>query len=262
MKLHGGQIRVFSEGEGRGCTFSMDIPIARIQKDQSRELRNLLRSILTTDISNMNSQLEAGFLTSSARLALPLHTAAGTDAMSTENHFLSQKGSSDAGPLVRSPRVDPVALPSASSKLLPAVPILANKRIRAIVIDDSDVNRKMMRRQLREFCKTCDEAVDGVDGVEKVLQAMEDIDGYGYDIVITDYMMPRMNGIEVVEKLRAAGYAGIIMGLTGNTETSMMNAFERAGANRMLIKPINGKVLQEIFQSKDNILCVENSNTC
>jgi FixJ family two-component response regulator len=56
--------------------------------------------------------------------------------------------------------------------------------------------------------------------------------------------------IYVVEELRGRGYKGYIVGLTGNSESSMMESFMKAGANRMLLKPVQGKVLDGIVQGK------------
>jgi two-component system, chemotaxis family, sensor histidine kinase and response regulator WspE len=64
-----------------------------------------------------------------------------------------------------------------------------------LVVDDSITVREVERRLLANSGYVVDVAVDGMDGWNRVR-------GGGYDLVITDVDMPRMNGIELVTHLK------------------------------------------------------------
>ncbi len=249
MKLHGGKIHVYSDGEGSGSTFSLDIPLSRTEALRRKEFRHLLRSILTGN-DMIFPTMEEGLL------EFPVQPTTDQPTMDVNASESQPKTPKNAVTVMNNAL--PETIPSGSTSKGNDLP----RRVRVIVIDDSDVNRKLLRRLVRNYCTLCDEAVDGVDGVEKVLRAMDEeasegVEGLicnGYDLVLTDYLMPRMDGLELVKKLRGCGYGGKIVGLTGNTEASMLQAFHTAGVDKMLTKPIQANELRDLFQSKLSFL--------
>jgi len=137
------------------------------------------------------------------------------------------------------------------------------KRVyRLLIVDDSPVNRKMMKRMLQEVFEMIDEAMNGLDCLQKLhMMSVNDKDNADcyeddnkakvtYDMIIMDYWMPEMNGLETVQVLRAKGYGGKIVGLTGNTEKAMNDQFRAAGVDLVLTKPYQGSDLVELFQGK------------
>jgi two-component system sensor histidine kinase and response regulator WspE len=66
---------------------------------------------------------------------------------------------------------------------------------RILVVDDSITVREVERRLLLDSGYEVDVAVDGMDGFNRVR-------GGSYDLVLTDVDMPRMNGIEMVTRMR------------------------------------------------------------
>ena len=68
---------------------------------------------------------------------------------------------------------------------------------RIIIVDDSATMRQQVRRALEPTGLSIAEAVDGQDGLEKINADSE------IDVVILDVNMPRMNGIEFLDVLRA-----------------------------------------------------------
>jgi DNA-binding NtrC family response regulator len=67
--------------------------------------------------------------------------------------------------------------------------------VRALVVDDDSAVRYTVRGILEHARLQVDEAVDGVEGLEKV--SLGD-----YQLVVTDIQMPRMNGLELLKKIR------------------------------------------------------------
>ncbi|MBK9966978.1 MAG: hybrid sensor histidine kinase/response regulator [Holophagales bacterium] len=72
----------------------------------------------------------------------------------------------------------------------------ARKVKRLLVVDDSITVREVERRLLASHGYEVDVAVDGMDGFNRVRTGR-------YDLVVTDVDMPRMNGIEMVTRIRA-----------------------------------------------------------
>ena len=60
-----------------------------------------------------------------------------------------------------------------------------------------------------------------------------------YDVIMMDFVMPRMNGPDCVRELRRLGYEGLIVGVTGNSMQEDINTFLEAGVNRVMVKPLD-----------------------
>jgi CheY-like chemotaxis protein len=167
---------------------------------------------------------------------------------------------------------------SQASPLPPPLSLPFCNEHRLLIVDDSSVNRKMLRRALKELFSVIDEAVDGKECLERlhiVPTTVSDTTNNGiqyknenndstiqYDIIIMDYWMPEMTGLEATKAIRGCGYNGKIIGLTGNTEQTMKTAFEESGVNMVLTKPYQGEHMITLFQSKlrNNFAFLEISN--
>ena len=116
-------------------------------------------------------------------------------------------------------------------------------RLRFLVIDDNAHMRRIMRSLLHGFgTREVYEAEDGAAGLEAFTQ-------YGPDIVITDWVMPIFDGLELVQMIRQPGananpYVPIIM-LTGHSEKHRVVRARDAGITEFLAKPISAKSLYE-----------------
>ena len=73
---------------------------------------------------------------------------------------------------------------------------------RVLVVDDSPVNRAVLTALLKKIGVTViDQARDGVEALEKLDVAIKE--AHPYEFVFSDLWMPNMNGMELIEKLRA-----------------------------------------------------------
>lgn len=107
------------------------------------------------------------------------------------------------------------------------------RKVRLLIVDDSVSCRKMVSQLLNKFNVESEEAIDGEDAFNRVMKGDEAFDG-----IIMDGEMPRMNGLQAVEAIRALGFTGRIYGCTGDTDPKMEAAFIAAGANRSYLKPL------------------------
>ena len=59
------------------------------------------------------------------------------------------------------------------------------------------------------------------------------------DVILVDFVMPNMDGPTATLTIRALGYSGSKLGVTGNTLGSDVNHFIQCGANAVLPKPFD-----------------------
>lgn len=125
---------------------------------------------------------------------------------------------------------------------------MANKRIEKmiqglniLVVDDNAYMRRLTRLMLTNLgAKSVLEAADG-------LAALEAIRTCDPDVMLLDWDMPVLNGIEVLRIVRSPGVfprpnLPIIM-LTTRAQRSHVHEALRAGANEFLLKPTSPKAL-------------------
>ncbi len=109
---------------------------------------------------------------------------------------------------------------------------------RLLVVDDNEMNRDVLSRQLLRRGYAVDLATDGV-------HAMEQCSGTRYDLILLDIMMPRMNGIEVVRELRktlSRTELPILMVTAKSDSTDVVEALS-LGANDYIVKPFTFAVV-------------------
>ena len=128
-----------------------------------------------------------------------------------------------------------------------------NLCIRVLVVDDSELNRKVIKRSVDRlaaeyyqknvvfFIDQCD---DGTSACESVARSLEL--RCPYDLVLMDNIMMHMNGPEAAEKMRRGGYRGHIAGVTGNVMAKDLRQFMESGADCVLAKPLDIDRLREL----------------
>ncbi len=112
-----------------------------------------------------------------------------------------------------------------------------NRRITALIVDDSATMRAQMRALLSRYLFKVDEAENGVDALEKVRE--DDT----IRLVITDYEMPQMNGFELIKKLRTFKESRdlAIVGMSGAGRDKLATDFIRYGADDFVKKDISAE---------------------
>src|SRR5687767_14281041 len=102
--------------------------------------------------------------------------------------------------------------------------------MRILVIEDEKKVARFIEQGLREEKYTVDVAFDGEEGLSRALSE-------AYDLVITDVMMPKKSGIEVIRELRAKGRNLPILCLTARSEVGDKVEGLDAGADDYITKP-------------------------
>lgn len=114
----------------------------------------------------------------------------------------------------------------------------------ALVVDDSRAIRMILAKTLRELGFDVSEAADGADALA-VLDG-----GYEAELLLVDWNMPTMSGIELIEALRSPprrSTAKIVM-VTTETEVPQVVRALTAGADEYVMKPFTPAAIREKLQ--------------
>ncbi len=124
--------------------------------------------------------------------------------------------------------------------------------MRILVADDDRLVRNLLNRVLKSWGHTVQLAEDG-------LEAWNYIQEHRVDCVISDWLMPNMNGVELCGKIRdldSRAYVYVIL-LTSKTESAdLVTAFE-AGADDFVSKPVDFDVLRARIRAGERIVHLE-----
>ena len=110
---------------------------------------------------------------------------------------------------------------------------------RVLVVDDNEVNRIVARAQLGAVGLEPDDAADGLQALERVAG------GVGYDIILMDVHMPKLDGVEATRRIRALAphrHTSIIA-LTADAFSADRERFLDAGMSDHLPKPLQARQL-------------------
>lgn len=106
-----------------------------------------------------------------------------------------------------------------------------------LIIDDSATMRQMINIILKGAGHEIVQAVEGSEGLSKLDQS--------FDLVITDYNMPNMNGVEVIKRIRSgdANPSVPVLMVTTESEDAKKQAGKDAGATGWVTKPFQKEQL-------------------
>jgi two-component system chemotaxis response regulator CheY len=117
--------------------------------------------------------------------------------------------------------------------------------MKILVADDSRVMRQIVIRTLRQAGFEGHEVIEAADGK----QARDSVLSEKPDLVVSDWNMPEMTGIQVLGALRAAGNSVPFGFVTSECTPEMQNAAEQAGAIFFIVKPFTPERFKEALSS-------------
>jgi len=132
------------------------------------------------------------------------------------------------------------------TKLLrrPDMPKVRFTDVRALVVEDHEINREIVVELLWQAGIKADIAINGIEAVEMVRAS-------DYDILFMDIQMPEMDGLTATRKIRNLGREGVdrlpIMALSSHAMVGDREKSLAAGMNDHLTKPINPDVLEAVL---------------
>ncbi len=131
----------------------------------------------------------------------------------------------------------------ASSKTIAPIGIHKNGQpVRVVVIDDTFIDRRIMSQILRSTgFDVVGEANDGVEGLNMV-------DHEKPQLVILDYVMPKMNGMSVLKEIKKRHSNVHVIMSTSESDRDIAVELIKAGAKDYIVKPLDRKLILEKLQ--------------
>ncbi|MEO8493579.1 MAG: response regulator [Planctomycetota bacterium] len=124
--------------------------------------------------------------------------------------------------------------------------------MKILVAEDSPLMRHLLVTSLKEWHYEVVEAEDGAQAWERFQQDR-------FPLVLTDWMMPNMDGLELIKRIRASepeGYTYLIL-LTAKSEKEELVEAMEAGADDFLIKPCDSGELRVRVREGERIIRLE-----
>ena len=221
MDMHGGSISVYSAGEGKGSLFTLRLPMTRCVTDSScrpsiyvpvRPAMSRKPSICLSRHKAISTRVSFGILTDSLpspslpspSLLSPLSTECSPLTVSLRStqpasfpdgsSAISIVPPSIKAAYIRATAVAAAATATTKEESAAAAPVEAaatvesERPLRFLVVDDSQMNRKMLCRILKNKGHECTEAEDGVQAVAIVTAALSNRQVVSFDMILMDFM--------------------------------------------------------------------------
>ena len=113
------------------------------------------------------------------------------------------------------------------------------KSPRILIVDDLSSARKVLGRLLSSL--GYDNQIMAANGAE-ALQALEQ---NSVDLIISDWVMPEMDGIELLKEIRNRGFNLPFLMITSEAKKDRVTAALEAGVTDYICKPLDSKTLGE-----------------
>ncbi len=107
--------------------------------------------------------------------------------------------------------------------------------MKILVVDDSPVMRKLIARSIRQAGYGDAEVVEAEDGAH----AIDVVEQEQPDLILADWNMPNLTGIEMLRALRSDGVTTTVGFVTSESSVEIRKQAQEAGASFFLSKPID-----------------------
>lgn len=112
-----------------------------------------------------------------------------------------------------------------------------------LIVDDSKAMRMIVRRTLRQagFHHDMQEASSGAE-------ALSAIQSGPVDLILCDWNMPEMSGLDLLQKLRSDGRQIRFGFVTSESSSVMRSTAEGAGASFLITKPFTAEAFRDVLE--------------
>ncbi len=118
----------------------------------------------------------------------------------------------------------------------------ALRGMRVLVVDDHPTSREILREMLESFTFAVSEAASGAEGLARFAAPS---DGRSYELVVIDWKMPGMDGIEAARRIKACSGrkpTPVIL-VTAYGREEILRDADAAGVDGVLLKPVSPSLL-------------------
>ncbi len=122
---------------------------------------------------------------------------------------------------------------------------MSDPNMKILVVDDFSTMRRIVKNLLRQI------GYENVEEAEDGAQAYSRLQNGGFGLVISDWNMPNMNGLDLLKKVRSdpdLKEIPILM-VTAEAEKERVIAAIQAGVNNYVVKPFTGEILKEKIEN-------------
>lgn len=113
-----------------------------------------------------------------------------------------------------------------------------SKDMNILVVDDYQTMVRIIKNLLKQLgFENIDEAADGTQALEKIAQKP-------YGLIISDWNMEPMSGLDLLKSLRGADNKVPFIMVTAESKTENVMAAREAGVNNYIVKPFNADTLK------------------
>lgn len=115
-----------------------------------------------------------------------------------------------------------------------------NKNMSILIVDDYNTMRRIVRNLLKQLgFENADEAADGAEAFKKLNEKK-------YDLVVSDWNMEPMSGLELLKKVRADEKlkATPFIMVTAESKPENVIIAKKAGVSNYIVKPFNAETLK------------------
>lgn len=112
---------------------------------------------------------------------------------------------------------------------------------KVLIVDDSLISRKMVRQLVSKYNFEIDEAKSGTEALEK-------IHSDNFDIVFLDLLMPDINGLDVLKKIKEEQLQSKVIVITADIQETTKSYCKEYGAFAILNKPPKEEELNNVIQ--------------
>jgi two-component system, chemotaxis family, chemotaxis protein CheY len=118
--------------------------------------------------------------------------------------------------------------------------------MKVLVVDDSSTMRRIIANTLKQLGQ--ETLVEAGDGLEALAQLQNEA---GIELILTDWNMPNMNGLDFLKKAKASpAHASIpVVMVTTEAEKGNVILALKSGAKNYIVKPFTAEVLREKLKS-------------
>ena len=258
MDIHGGSLSVFSEGEGYGSTFTLELNVDA----ESRVKRNSVSIFDSGEQSSVRSSIPRRWSVGSFLSRKKSYTFDSNQKV----HVLPSSMDSISHPVLgrcnpsicyvtqcehKDDNANNNVYEWKAEDVYPPTARLQKKEetkscYSVLMVDDSVPTRRLLSKLLQSRCRKLDQAGDGVEALCMV-EVSKDA-GDPYDVILMDSEMPNMNGPSATRLIREQlGYKGLIIGVTGNALPDDIANFKDHGADDVLVKPLKINQFDEVL---------------
>lgn len=115
----------------------------------------------------------------------------------------------------------------------------SNTGKKVLIVDDNNLNLKVASRMLKNYNFDVETSNSGFECIDKINGNNK------YDLVFMDIMMPEMDGVQTMKKLKGMSYGSPIVALTADAVEGSKDRYIREGFDDYIAKPLNNVSLEQ-----------------